>query len=92
MLITEQMGGIVYRYSADFSFVIMLVASLVALIFCQRTENTQAYTVVCKGIMILTVLSVIGGLLLLGAENLKFPLRVGNTKLYYELFYAFHPF
>ena len=83
-------GGIVYRYTADFSFGLFFVALInIFEIFSMFSYNENA-DILKKIFLILAIASLAFNIFLLFVPNWKTPLSEGDTRLYYMIRYAFN--
>ncbi|MGN0324928.1 MAG: hypothetical protein ACI4DW_01360 [Lachnospiraceae bacterium] len=90
MLLTAQIGGIVYRYMADFSFAFFLAAGIAVCILLKQTEGKESEAIVRRMVIVASLVSVIFHLNILFIPSKDFPLSDGNTELFYRIFYGFN--
>lgn len=81
--------GVIYRYLGDFSAMLFLAAAITVFLLYENTDNTQLKQILVKTVIGCVVVSVVYNLLLFIVPNLKYPLNLGNTELYYRILYAF---
>ena len=89
MLLTAQMGGIVYRYMADFSLILFMVAGIAVCMIMKQTEEGEIRITV-RRIMIACLISIIFHINILFVQRNEFSLCYGNTELFYRIFYGFN--
>ena len=90
LLILEfSLVGVIYRYLGDFSAMLFLAAAITVFLLYENTDNTQLKQILVKTVIGCVVVSVVYNLLLFIVPNLKYPLNLGNTELYYRILYAF---
>lgn len=90
MLLTAQMGGISYRYMADFSLILFVTAGVSVCMMLKQAEGKETELTVRRVIMAACLVSVIFHLNILFIPCEKFSLSEGNTELFYRIFYGFN--
>ncbi len=89
MLLDTEMGGVVYRYMADFSLT-MLMAAAVAVMLAYKDMGTDNARGVMQGVLLLCLLvTLVFHVNFYWLSGLKYPLIWGNTSLYYKIYRAF---
>ena len=88
LLITALTGGVSYNYMADFAFPLILAGWEGALIWWERLQNEQGQSIFRGFLLLGLVWSVIFHTCFYFLGTLD----MGNTELYYRLYYAFHFF
>lgn len=88
MLLDAQMAGVVYRYMADFSPVLLLAAAISVMLLWKRLEKDGDLALL-KGFLVFCAVVVLGfHCNFYWLTGLKYPLLWGDTGLYYRIYYA----
>ncbi|MBR3517704.1 MAG: hypothetical protein IKO10_15495, partial [Lachnospiraceae bacterium] len=88
LLITALTGGISYNYMADFAFPLLIAAWCAVFLSWGQVKDTKAMGLF-RGFL---YLALIWSLWFHGQFYFQSTLNVGNTELYYRIFYAFNFF
>lgn len=88
MLLTAQLGGIVYRYMADFSLILFMVAGVAVCMLLKQTEGKDIEITVRRLIAAACLVSVLVNVNIFFFPGTRYPLNFGNTELYYRIFYG----
>ena len=89
VLLDSQMAGIVYRYMADFSIGMLIAGAIAVMITRKRLAGTGAENVMCYALIVICLVSVFFHWNFIWLSGLKYPLKWGDTALYYRLYYTF---
>ena len=89
MLLDTQLAGVVYRYLADFSLLLLVAASIAVMLCHKKLAGTEAANIFRCAIILMCIASVLFHVNFYWLSGLKYPLLWGNTGLYYRIRYAF---
>lgn len=87
---TSYTGCVIYRYLAELSSPLFLVAFIAIMAMQERFAGKEYYNLFCKIFVVSVVMTIMFGCCAPFIPEVKFPLEIGNTELYYKIFYGFN--
>ncbi len=89
MLLDVEMGGVVYRYMADFSLTLLLTAGTAYMLGWKSADTGNARKLLRNLLIACVLASLVFHVNFYWLSGLKYPLIWGNTSLYYKIYRAF---
>ena len=83
------MAGIVYRYMADFSVVVLLISCIAFMSIWKEVQDKRSIRIIQLALHMCLLTSFLFHINFYWLTGLKYPLIWGNTSLYYKIYYSF---
>ncbi len=90
VLDVELTSDIAYRYQADFSFAVFITAWVGILWMQENYDGKASYEIFRRILLTTVVLSLAMNSIFWFTPTEDFPMVLGNTKLYYDIYYGFN--